>query len=69
MDFGDKTLNEPRDEPPEESMIDDTGILPKVGACFSFAVPFAYHAVEVLPNLLPGPGRHDAHVSCMATSS
>ncbi|CAJ0596662.1 unnamed protein product, partial [Cylicocyclus nassatus] len=29
MDLGDKTLNEPRDEPPEESMIDDTGILPK----------------------------------------
>ncbi|RCN49540.1 hypothetical protein ANCCAN_04312 [Ancylostoma caninum] len=29
VDLGDKTLNEPRDEPPEESMIDDTGILPK----------------------------------------
>ncbi|ETN69916.1 BTB/POZ domain protein [Necator americanus] len=28
VDFGDKTLNEPRAEPPEESMIDDTGILP-----------------------------------------
>ncbi|XGW13860.1 hypothetical protein V3C99_000279 [Haemonchus contortus] len=28
-DLGDKTLNEPRDEPLEESMIDDTGLLPK----------------------------------------
>ncbi|PIO66997.1 hypothetical protein TELCIR_11272 [Teladorsagia circumcincta] len=30
IDLGDKTLNDPRDEPIEESMIDDTGILPKV---------------------------------------
>ncbi|KAK5968409.1 hypothetical protein GCK32_012852, partial [Trichostrongylus colubriformis] len=29
IDLGDQTLNEPRDEPVEESMIDDTGILPK----------------------------------------
>ncbi|KAK5984566.1 hypothetical protein GCK32_015953 [Trichostrongylus colubriformis] len=29
IDLGDKTLNEPRDEPIEESVIDDTRILPK----------------------------------------
>ncbi|KAK6010396.1 hypothetical protein OSTOST_24576 [Ostertagia ostertagi] len=29
IDLGDKTLNDPREEPIEESMIDDTGILPK----------------------------------------
>ncbi|KJH41800.1 hypothetical protein DICVIV_12221 [Dictyocaulus viviparus] len=29
IDLGDRTLNDPTDEPPEESMIGDVGLLPK----------------------------------------